>query len=188
MKEKLINPFKYLSLRNALCWGIAALILASVFYWLNGLRPTSLTQLDFGGTRLWIATARLTAAWAIYALLMYVVGVAVSSSKVRFADVAAFSMFARIPFYVSVLIFAIPSVKSLFALAMDGNVNAMMQHMNVLMVVGVVEILLLVWSLYWEYKAFSESTNVKNGKGVGYFILVYILTYVATGYLLRFIG
>jgi len=188
MKEKLINPFKYLSLRNALCWGIAALILASVFYWLNGLRPTSLTQLDFGGTRLWIATARLTAAWAIYALLMYVVGAVVSSSKVRFADVAAFSMFARIPFYVSVLIFAIPSVKSVLALAMDGNVNAMMQHMNVLMVVGVVEILLLVWSLYWEYKAFSESTNVKNGKGVGYFILVYILTYVATGYLLRFIG
>lgn len=188
MKEKLINPFKYLSLRNALCWGIAALILASVFYWLNGLRPTSLTQLDFGGTRLWIATVRLTAAWAIYAVIMYAVGAVASKSKVRFMDVAAFSMFARIPFYFNALMFAIPSVKSVFALAMDGNINAMMQHMGLLTAVGVVSLLALVWSLFWEYKAFAESTNVKNGKGVGYFILVYILTYVATGYLLRFIG
>ncbi|MBR6759873.1 MAG: YIP1 family protein [Alistipes sp.] len=188
MKEKIINPFKYLSMRNALCWGIVALILASVFYWLNGLRPTSLTQLDFGGSRLWIATARLTAAWAIYAVIMYVVGAFASNSKVRFGDVVAFSMFARIPFYVSVLVFAIPSVKSVFALAMDGNINAMMQHMNVLMAVSVVELLLLVWSLFWEYKAFAEATNVKNGKGVGCFIAVFILAYVATGYLLRYIG
>lgn len=187
MKEKLINPFKYLSLRSALCWGVAALILASVFYWLNGLRPTSLTQLDFGGSHLWVATARLTASWAIYALLMYVVGAIFSRSKVRFMDVAAFSLFARIPFYLNALMFAIPGVKSVFALAMDGNINTMMQHINILMVVGLVSMLLMVWSLLWEYKAFAESTNVKNGKGVGCFIVVYILTYLATGYLLRFI-
>lgn len=188
MKDKLVNPFRYLSLRNALCWGIAALIIASVFYWLNGLRPTSLTQLDFGGSRLWIAAARLTAAWAIYAFMMYVVGATVSKSKVRFADVAAFSMFARIPFYISVLIFAVPSVKSVFALAMDGNINTMMQYVDILMVVGLVAMLFMVWSLYWEYKAFAESTNVKNGKGVSSFILVFIAAYMLSGYLLRFIG
>lgn len=187
MINKILNPFKYLSLRKALCWGVAALILASVFYWLNGLRPTSLTQLDFGGSRLWNATARLTAAWAIYAVIMYIAGVIFSRSKVRFADVAAFSMFARIPFYVSVLMFAIPSVKSVFALAMDGNLKALMQHTAILTVVGLVSMLLMVWSVYWEYKAFAESTNVKNGKGVGCFIVVYILTYFATGYLLQFI-
>lgn len=187
MNEKLINPFRYLSLRKAWCWGIAALILASVFYWLNGLRPTSLTQLDFGGIHLWTATARLTAAWAIYALIMYAVGAMASKSKVRLGDVVSFSLFARIPFYLNALMFAIPSVKSVFALAMDGNINAMMQHMGILTIVGLVSVVVFVWSIFWEYKAFAESTNVKNGKGVGCFILVYILTYVATGYLLRFI-
>lgn len=185
--KKCLNPFMYLSMRMAACWGIAALILASVFYWMNGLRPTSLTQLDFGGTRLWIATARLTAAWLIYAVIMYVVGVVASRSKVRLGDVAAFSLFARIPFYISTLIFAIPSVKSVFALALDGNMNALIEHANMLSLVGLVSLLFMVWSIYWEYKAFAESTNVKNGKGVGCFIVVYILTYVATGLLLRFI-
>ena len=188
MMEKFLNPFRYLTLRKALCWGIAALILASVFYWLNGLRATSLTQLDFGGTRLWIATARLTAAWFIYAVLMYLMGVVASRSKVRFGDVAAFSLFARIPFYVSTLVFAVPSVKSVFGYAMDGNFTAMMEHMNLLSIVGVMSMLVLVWSVFWEYKAFAESTNVKNGKGVGWFIVVYILAYIATGYLLRDIG
>lgn len=188
MKSKLLNPFKYLSLRKALCWGIVALILASVFYWLNGLRPTSLTQLDFGGSRLWIAVARLTVAWVIYALFMYGVGMIASHSKVRFGDVAAFSLFARIPFYLSVLMFAIPSVKSIFALAMDGNLNAVMEHANMLMAISLVSILFLVWNIYWEYKAFAEATNVKNGKGVVCFIIVFILAYVATGLVLRYIG
>lgn len=187
MMEKFLNPFKYLTLRKAFCWGVAALILASVFYWMNGLRPTSLTQLDFGGTRLWIATARLTAAWFIYAVLMYIVGAVASRSKVRFGDVAAFSLFARIPFYLSTLIFAIPTVKSVFALATEGNLNALMQHMGILSLISVVSVVFLVWSIYWDYKAFAESTNVKNGKGVGCFIAVYILTYVVTGLLLRFI-
>lgn len=187
MMSKFLNPFKYLSLRKAWCWGIAALILASVYYWMNGLRPTSLTQLDFGGSRLWIATARLTAVWLIYAVIMYIVGVAASRSKVRFGDVAAFSAFARIPFYLSTLMFAIPSVKSVFALTMDGNINAVMQYVNLLSLVGVVSLIILIWSIYWEYQAFSESTNLKSGKGVGCFILVYILTYVATGLLIRFI-
>lgn len=185
--KKILNPFKYLSLRKALCWGVAALILTSVFYWMNGLRPTSLTQLDFGGARLWVATTRLTVAWLIYAVIMYVMGVVASRSKVRFGDVAAFSLFARIPFYLSTLIFAIPQVKSVFAQAMDQNINEMMQYVNLLSLVSVVMILFVVWSVYWEYKAFAESTNVKNGKGVGCFIAVYILTYVASGFLLRLI-
>jgi hypothetical protein len=185
--KKCLNPFKYLSLRQAFCWGIAALILASVYYWMNGLRPTSLTQLDFGGTRLWIATARLTAAWLIYAVLMYIAGVVASRSKVRFSDVAAFSLFARIPFYLSTLIFAIPKVKSVFGYATDGNLTAMMEHLNLLSLIGVVVMLFFVWSIFWEYKAFAESTNVKNGKGVGSFIAVYILAYVVSALLVRFI-
>ena len=187
MMEKFLNPFRYLTLRKALCWGVAALILASVFYWLNGLRPTSLTQLDFGGSRLWIATARLTAVWVIYAVIMYVAGIMASKSKVRFGDVAAFSLFSRIPFYLSTLIFAVPTIKSVFALATEGNLNALMQHTGILSLIGVVTMVFMVWSIYWDYKAFAESTNVKNGKGVGCFIVVYILAYVSTGLLIRFI-
>ena len=91
------------------------------------------------------------------------------------------------PSNASSLIFAIPKVKSVFGYATDGNLTAMMEHMNLLSLIGVVVMLFFVWSIFWEYKAFAESTNVKNGKGVGCFIAVYILAYVVSALLVRFI-
>ena len=75
--EKVLNPFRYLSLRNAWCWGIVALILLTILSWLIGL-PV------WCGKSIWIAAAGITAAWLISAVIMYVVGAMVSKSKVRF--------------------------------------------------------------------------------------------------------
>jgi len=47
---------------------------------------------------------------------------------------------------------------------------------------------LLVWFFYWTYKAFAVSTNVRNGRGVGIFIVAYVLTELICGYLLRYIA
>ena len=54
--KKIVNPFNYLPLRQALCWGVVAMILTAVFMWQLGLRATSLTQIDFGGSALWKVT------------------------------------------------------------------------------------------------------------------------------------
>jgi hypothetical protein len=110
-----------------------------------------------------------------------------SRSKIRFWDVAAFNLFARIPFNLSLLIFTIPTVRSVMGLAMDGNIARMMEHTNILMVIGVVSLLFSMWYFYWSYKAFAESTNVKNGKGVVAFILSFVVTYLVSGDLLKFI-
>lgn len=185
--NKAVNPFRYLSLRKALCWGIVAMILTSIFAWQYGLRLTSLTQVDFGGGALWQATLRQVLAWLVFAVVLYVGGVAASKSKVRFWDVAAFNLFARIPFDLTLLVFAVPRVKSVFGYAMDGNLNAMLQHTTLLSVVGLVVLLLCVWYFFWSYKAFAEAANVKNGKGVAIFIVAYIVAQTAVAYLFRFI-
>ena len=185
--KKLINPFRYLPLRQALCWGIAAMILMSVFCWQVGLRMTSITQINYAGGSLMKATLQQLIAWLIFAVVLYVAGAVASKSKVRFWDVAAFNLFARIPFDLSLLMFAIPMVRSVMGLAMDGNIARMMEHMNLLTIVGVVSLLFSMWYFYWSYKAFVESTNVKNGKGVVAFILSFVVTYLVSGYLLKFI-
>lgn len=185
--DKLVNPFRYLSLRKALCWGIVALILTSIFAWQYGLRLTSLTQVDFGGSALWRATLRQLLAWMTFAVVLYAAGVAASKSKIRFWDVASFNLFARIPFDLTLLVFAVPSVKSVFGYAIDGNINAMLTHTTLLTIVGIVALLLCVWYFYWTYKAFAESTNVKNGRGVVIFIVAYIVAQTAVAYLFRFI-
>lgn len=187
MIEKLKNPFRYLPLRQAICWGIVAMILTAVFCWQVGLRMTSITQVNYAGGALWKATVGQLVVWLLFSVILYVVGVMLSHSKIRFWDVASFNLFARIPFDLTLLMFAIPTVRSVMGLAMDGNIARMMEHMNLLTIVGVVSLLFSMWYFYWSYKAFAESTNVKNGKGVVAFILSFVVAYLVSGYLLKFI-
>lgn len=188
MMKKIFNPFHYLPVRQALCWGVVALILTSIFNWQVGLRATSLTQIDFGGGALWSATVRQIIIWLLFSVVLYLAGVVASKSKVRFGDVAAFNLFARIPFDLSLLIFAVPSVKSIMGYLTDGNLNAAMQYLTPLTLIGVFSMLFSAWYFIWSYKAFAESTNLKNGKGVAIFAACYIVCYVASPYLLRWVG
>ena len=187
MIEKLKNPFRYLPLRQALCWGIAALILISVFCWQTGLRMTSLTQINYAGGALWKATVQQIVVWLFFSVVLYVAGLLLSRSKPRFWDVAAYNLFARIPFSLSLLIYTIPTVRSVMGLAMDGNIARMMEHMNLLTIVGVVSLLFVVWYFYWSYKAFAEATNLKNTKGVVTFVVCFVITYVSSAFLLNLI-
>ena len=185
--KKLINPFRYLPLRQALCWGIVALILMSVFCWQVGLRMSSITQINYAGGSLMSATLQQLIAWLLFAVALYAVGAVVSKSKVRFWDVAAFNLFARIPFDLSLLMFAIPSVRSIMGLITDGSFETAMQYMNLLMVVGLVSMLFSIWYFFWSYKAFAEATNIKNGRGVAIFVLTFVVVYLVSPYVLMLV-
>ncbi len=126
--NRFLNPFGYLSLRKTLCWGIAALIITSIFVWQTGLRLSSLTQVNFAGDALWMATARQVVVWLLFAVVLYIAGVLLSPSKIRFWDVAADNLFARIPFDLSLLIFAVPRWRSVMGLVADGSINTAMQY------------------------------------------------------------
>lgn len=185
--KKLINPFRYLPLRQALCWGIVALILMSVFCWQVGLRMSSITQINYAGGSLMSATLQQLIAWLLFAVVLYAVGAVVSKSKVRFWDVAAFNLFARIPFDLSLLMFAIPSVRSIMGLITDGSFETALQYMNLLMVVGLVSMLFSIWYFFWSYKAFAEATNIKNGRGVAIFVLTFVVVYLVSPYVLMLV-
>lgn len=185
--KKLINPFRYLPLRQALCWGIVALILMSVFCWQVGLRMSSITQINYAGGSLMSATLQQLIAWLLFAVALYAVGAVVSKSKVRFWDVAAFNLFARIPFDLSLLMFAIPSVRSVMGLITDGSFETAMQYMSLLMVVGLVSMLFSIWYFFWSYKAFAEATNIKNGRGVAIFVLTFVVVYLVSPYALMLV-
>jgi hypothetical protein len=185
--KKLINPFRYLPLRQALCWGIVAMILMSVFCWQVGLRMTSITQINYAGGSLMKATLQQLIAWLIFAVVLYVAGAVASKSKVRFWDVAAFNLFARIPFDLSLLMFAIPSVRSVMGLMTDGSFETALQYTTLLMVVGLVSMIFSIWYFFWSYKAFAEATNIKNGKGVAIFVLTFVVAYLVSPYVLMLV-
>lgn len=188
MMKKIVNPFNYLPLRQALCWGVVAMILTAVFMWQLGLRATSLTQIDFGGSALWKVTVAQLLIWLLFSVVLCLGGMIFSKSKVRFTDVTAYNLFARIPFDISLLIFAVPTVKSVMGYATDGNLNAMMNHLGLLSAVGLVSMLFAAWYFFWSYKAFSVATNLKDGKGVAIFFAGYMISYAASGFILRLVA
>ena len=187
MMKKILNPFRYLPLRQAICWGIAALILTAIFCWQIGLRVTSITQINYAGGSLASATLQQIVAWLLFAVVLYGAGVVFSRSKVRFWDVVAFNLFARIPFDLSLLIFAIPMVRSVVGLIYDGSLATAMEYTTLLSIVGMFATIFVAWYFYWSYKAFAEATNLKNGRGVAIFALCFVITYILSGVVMRFV-
>ena len=182
--KKFLNPFKVMTLRTAICWGIAFLILTSIYFWQLGLRLTSITQLNYLNDRLWAATLRQIVAWLLGSVVFYVIGLAASRSKIRFWDVASYNLFARLPFDLSTLIFAIPVVRSVMALLAEGSITTAMQYHGTLTSVGLFSAVFSVWYFVWSYYAFSVSTNLKGGKGITLFIVGWIVAYVISGFAL----
>lgn len=194
--KKLLNPFRYLAMRQIGCWGVAMMIMTAIYCWLLPLKMTSLTQVAIvlEQPRLWQSTVEQLAVWLIFTIVLFIIGKLFSTSQVRLQDVAAYNLFARLPFDVMLLMYTVPEVKSVMfkmqllgeAMAAGANpdLSAIMQYMSTILLVSLVSLLFSVWYFYWSYKGFAEATNIRNGKGVALFIVGFLIAYVASGYLL----
>ncbi|MBQ3204320.1 MAG: hypothetical protein IJB39_05005 [Alistipes sp.] len=194
--KKLLNPFRYLAKRQIGCWGVAMMIMTAIYCWLLPLKMTSLTQVAIvlEQPRLWQSTVEQLAVWLIFTIVLFIIGKLFSTSQVRLQDVAAYNLFARLPFDVMLLIYTVPEVKSvMFKMQLLGeaivsganpDLSAVTQYMSTILLVSLVSLLFSVWYFYWSYKGFAEATNIRNGKGVALFIVGFLIAYVASGYLL----
>lgn len=194
--KKLLNPFRYLAMRQIGCWGVAMMIMTAIYCWLLPLKMTSLTQVAIvlEQPRLWQSTVEQLAVWLISTIVLFIIGKLFSTSQVRLQDVAAYNLFARLPFDVMLLMYTVPEVKSvMFKMQLLGeaivsganpDLSAVTQYMSTILLVSLVSLLFSVWYFYWSYKGFAEATNIRNGKGVALFIVGFLIAYVASGYLL----
>lgn len=194
--KKLLNPFRYLAMRQIGCWGVAMMIMTAIYCWLLPLKMTSLTQVAIvlEQPRLWQSTVEQLAVWLIFTIVLFIIGKLFSTSQVRLQDVAAYNLFARLPFDVMLLMYTVPEVKSvMFKMQLLGeaivsganpDLSAVTQYMSTILLVSLVSLLFSVWYFYWSYKGFAEATNIRNGKGVALFIVGFLIAYVASGSLL----
>lgn len=194
--KKILNPFRYLPLRQASCWGIAVMIMSAIMCWLIPVRLSSMTQVYLLQDKqpLWLSTVEQVVVWLIFAFILYLIGVIFSKSKVRFVDVAAFNLFARIPMDLMLLTLLVPRLKTLMLLLQEQSeammsgtatqMSAMVDNMWYIVLMSVIASICAAWYYFWSYKGFAEATNVKNGKGVMLFILGFIVAYVVSGFVL----
>lgn len=188
MFEKLINPFRYLSLRQAMSWGIVALLLTSVYCWQNGISLESLTQITFAESTLFDCILRQVAMWLFFSVLLYVSGLMFSHSKVRFVDVASFTMFARIPYDLTLLLFLSPTIRTAMEVVSNREFAAIGSNIPGLTIYSLVSLVLLAWFFTWCYKGFAESTNLKNGRGIWIFALCFAVAFFTSPFVVKYIA
>ena len=190
--NKLFNPFRYLPRRQLSCWGIAMMILTAIYCWLLPLRATSLTQVMIlqERPRLWVSTVEQLTIWLSFTVVLYIIGVLFSRSKVSLQDVAVNNLFARMPMDFMLLLFAAPQIHSVMLKLQDMVLDVEQMTVNIgqyvgpIGIVSIVGIIAAIWYFFWSYKAFAEATNLRNGKGVVLFVLGYVLAMMLSGWLL----
>jgi len=161
----ILNPFHYVAGVRALSAGIALIVLAGLL--------GSLSDSHFDGV-LDFHTGRHTVIWffivaglidaACMGLLLYGVGVLLSSSKIRILDVFGTQALARWPTVLTSLAALLPGYRRQAERLALGDAAAIPVDAIAFGVTVVVTLLAIVWMVVLMYRGFSVSCNVRGAK------------------------
>lgn len=172
---------------NALLWGLAWLIIASIAGWCFRLLPTSAYGVvaSVYVPLVWYLVLNVVI-WITWVLLFYLVAVVVNR-RVDSVDLFGRMLFAHWPV---TLVMAIPIIGD--RIAFSTLINSPITSLRLSPLLSVVAILVMLfiglWWLYWSYLAFRESTQLTGRKSVICFVLTaplaWLLSHITTRYVI----
>lgn len=173
---------------NALLWGVAWLIIASMLGWYFRLLPTSAFSFVATGyvSLLWCVVVNLTV-WITFTLLF------VPLALVRNPKTKSYELFSRMLFaHWPVTIVMLPGIvnnRIAFATYASNPAAAFDLYPEFSVVMTVVTLLVGIWWLVWSYQAYSTTTERNTLLDKVLFVAVFVisegLSYVACGYVLN---
>ncbi|HTR01018.1 MAG TPA: hypothetical protein VMH83_13550 [Candidatus Acidoferrum sp.] len=191
MFDWLFNPFRVVAGWRAFGIGLGLIVVTSVHGALAGVRFDGLLRINMGETTIVFELAKQLGFTAIYIALLGIAGKLLSRSQFRLLDLVGTQWLARWPFVlVSLVLFHIPGYKELtlklltmkpvdIATSIEGS------EMLLLMGVGLAVLAMTVWTLILQYFSFAVSCNVKGGKAVTVFIIVFLVASTGDSLLLQ---
>jgi hypothetical protein len=193
VKKWLLNPFEYIAGLKASLIGLAVIILTSAFCILSSTHFDGV--IDFHpkaahGYFLLYLTENIIDVISI-TLVLYILGRILSKSSVRFIDVFGTQAFARYPLTFAALL-------AVFSPDMNTILNKTMQNKNIggaasfspnelasLIFISVIGLLLIIWTIFLMYKAYSVSCNLNKAKGIVSFACGLIIAEILSKILLK---
>ena len=150
--NKILNPFEYLSTGKALGWGLAGTLfsiclLTAVSWPVEGDVSKIITILS-SNLLLWLPLS----------LLLYVMALVLSPSRIRAVDIFATNLFAMLP------------TRSACEVLKQAAYNLIVIVLSVSM----------VWSMVWGCFAYLVSANMKGWKSIVVFVICYVFVSVGT--------
>ncbi len=176
--NKLCNPFEYLSTSRAFWWGIAGTVLEILL-----LIPASEPITDFVGVMTLLSSNLLL--WLPLSLLLYVIALVASPSKIRAVDIFATNLFSLLPSIVGLgLLGIVASRLRLVECEPCSFVDVLLSAADYLTIILLS--VLLVWSMVWGYFAYSISANLKGMRGIVIYVVCYVFVSVAIQLALKY--
>ncbi|WP_280764784.1 YIP1 family protein [Parabacteroides sp. PFB2-10] len=171
-----LNPFVKIAGGKALLWGVLGIVVATATSWYSGFHYHGL--LHFGpapNDAWWCYVVEHLVVWLVPALLFFIGGLLLSTSRIRIVDVFGTVAFAQLPFILMNLFTLLPPMQRLNTLDFDLPPSQLLNQPGLLVTLwfSLISIVFLVWILVWMYNALKVSCNLKGTKlGVLYTIVI----------------
>lgn len=183
-----VRPVEMMSAQNALLWGVAWLIISSIFGWYFRLMPTS--AFSFVPTDyvplMWSLIVSLVV-WFTWSLL-FVPFAIVRNPKTKSFELIGRLLFAHWP-AVLLMLPAIVYNRIAYATFVQSPVVGFELYPVFSAIMVFIAVVVVVWSMAWSYQAYTVSTGCNKSVDKLIFVVVAIasavLSHVAVGYVLE---
>lgn len=184
----LFNPFRAIAGAKSLVLGLLFIAASSLILWSGGAVQDGYLHYAYFNIAWWRVAVVEVLWWLLPSLILYLIGVVWSRSKIRLVDVLGTTAFSRLAMLPSVTLLVVPYFKraslEVVQSIQEGAMSAGTE-LYALIAMGIVSMLCLALFFVWNYKAFSTSCNLRGGWVVTIYIAVQLAITLFGGYLLR---
>lgn len=177
--NKILNPFEYLSTGKAFGWGVAGTLfsigLLTFISWPVDNLPKVVTILS-SNLLLWLPLS----------LLLYLVALFVSPSRIRAVDIFATNLYAMLPAIVGLGVLSFASHLLGIAGCDPQSVVGVLKQAGYNLIVILLSVS-MVWSMVWGCFAYLVSANMKGSRSVVTFVICYVFVSVVDQLLVQYI-
>ncbi len=176
--NKFLNPFEYLSTARAFWWGLLGTVIAIVLLALVD------TPLDSALDVVTLLSSNLLL-WLPLSLMLYVIALFISPSRIRAVDIFATNLFALLPSILGLGLLSTASCQLNKVVCEPCSVGDVMISAATYLTIILLSIM-LVWSIVWGCFAYCISANLKGLRGIVTFTLSYIFVSVAIQLVIKY--
>lgn len=182
--NRFFNPFRYIAGAKALILGLVFIAASAMMLYSGNLIQDSYIHIGMADASLWLVLAMQVAWWLMPTSLLYICGVALSKSKIRFIDILGTTAFAQLILLLMIAPMLLPVVmNNMLDSVATLQSGAIIEPTSLMltMIYSIWSLICLIFFYIWNYNAFAVSCNVSGWKAIVAFIAVQVvMTIVGT--------
>jgi hypothetical protein len=202
MKNLFLNPFERFAGLPALLIGLAIIILTAGVASFGSIHLDGVLDFHVKGptpelsgppVSLALCLAEGVINWLVISVLLYLCGLIFSKSRIRMVDVFGTQALARFPFLIACVF-----TFFLFSDKIMEYMNYKMTHKGEPVEIGALDILsflimalvsiaTIIWLIFWMYRAYSVSCNIKGTKSIVTFTVTLLLAEVISKLVINYL-